>query len=275
MSSSRERLTGALRRAARVALVAGVGWTLIACQPRDGAAPEKAAAAARRLPPDEARLQELLQRDANSGSDPALADEYDAISAQYFDNKLPAATIRWEPDLAEVGPLIADGFVLEGVTNGRLILLNPTFERDRDRRRAVLCHEIVHVTLGSSSKDHGAQFQSVLRRLFEAGAFTGLMASDEERSALRADLDSREERLKRELTELRADRAELEAAASASPGEAARARDLADLYNSRVQAHNRAVVELNEMIGRYNLMTAYPDGLDRDRRALLSTVDAR
>ena len=43
----------------------------------------------------------------NLPSDPELASEYQAINTDYFQGRLPAIGVRWEPRLAEIGPLIS------------------------------------------------------------------------------------------------------------------------------------------------------------------------
>jgi hypothetical protein len=239
--------------------------------------------------------QQLLQRNETLGSEPALADEYDAIDAQYFDRRLPAIAVRWEEGLADVGPLIAEGFRVEGLTNGHLILLNPDVRSNPDELRRTLCHEMVHVAVWRRATDHGPIFQHELRRLSEAGAFAGTLASDDEKAALRDSLRTQADALDREKwelenlqSELESDRAQLRAAidelnarAAAAPdgtapsaaerdaanGRVADLRDRTTQFNARLERFKASVAEYNRDAEHYNLMIAYPDGLDETRAA--------
>ena len=62
--------------------------------------------AAKPLSADAAKTAELMRLNADLDSDPALAGEYRRLNAQYFDGRLPSIPVRWEPRLAEVGPLL-------------------------------------------------------------------------------------------------------------------------------------------------------------------------
>ena len=79
---------------------------------------------------EEARSDELLRVNAPLPSDPALGSESTANQHAVLRRPAAAVRIRWEPRLAEVGPLIAEGFRLEGATDGKVILLNPSLEGD-------------------------------------------------------------------------------------------------------------------------------------------------
>ena len=250
------------------------------------------------LSPDEVKTAELIRLNANLESDPALADEYRRLNAQYFDARLPPIPVRWEPRLAEVGPLIAEDFQLEGVTDGRLILLLPSLQGDDQRLKRVLSHEMVHVALRDRPElEHGPVFQDLLRDLSARGAFTGIVATDEEKRERRRALDAREKALAAEETELLRLRAAFEADAAAHakvvedlnartaaanqrqsgwPPESERAAANATLallqdrswaFNGRVRQHNDAIAEFNRQVEQYNLMISYPDGLDRERVA--------
>jgi hypothetical protein len=214
------------------------------------------------------KTEELFRLNTSLASDPALSSEYQAINAQYFASRLPEVRIRWEPRLEEVGPLIADGFRLEGATDGRVILLNPAIQDDDRQRRRVLVHEIVHVAVRGERDEHGPEFQRRLRQLSAEGAFIGIVATEEEKQDLRRTLDTRASELEQAATHLRHERVELDADNARPPADVDGRRNLqtrlAD-YNMRVQQHNDAVAELNRLSGQYNLMVSYPDGLDRER----------
>ena len=98
-------------------------------------------------PGDANRTEALLRENANLEPDPELLDRYRDIDARYFARGLPPASLRWEPRLAEVGPLIAENFRLEGATDGHVIILNPAIRGDEQQLKHVLCHEIVHVAV--------------------------------------------------------------------------------------------------------------------------------
>jgi hypothetical protein len=204
-----------------------------------------------------------MRANAPLPSDPALAQAYQTINARYFASRLPPVRIRWEPRLAEVGPLIAEGFRLEGVTNGTVILLHPALADDDRRFKGVLCHEMVHVALRDHTGPHGPEFQARLRALADEGAFDGVVATDEEKQQLKHSLESRSARLTTALTELGEARARIEADAGSLSREALEDRTWE--FNTRVRRHNEEAQEYNRLMERYNLMTAYPDGLDGER----------
>ena len=227
---------------------------------------------ARREPPapktaEQQRTEEIFRSNENLPSDPDLAREYQAFNAQYFDNRLPAVRLRWEPRLDEVGPLVAEGFRMDGVTNRQLILLNPAIRDNKDEFRRVLSHEMVHVAVVTEQQSHGPIFQGYLRQLLDKGAFTGIVATEAEKQERRRYLENREKELEREAASLEQTKTSLEqeARAPAAPVEAINAR-ITD-YNAQVRRHNDAVVEFNRDIEEYNQMVSYPDGLDRERLA--------
>jgi hypothetical protein len=298
MKSTGSVLVVAILGAAALAW-AGLSWT------RAGGAAVPARAGMRTpSSAEEARKQQLLRENTNLGPDPALADEYEAINADYFGGRLPIVPVRWEERLSDVGPLIADRFRLEGLTDGRLILLNTAIRGDAKQVRRVLCHEMVHVSVWDRQRDHGPLFQQGLRRLADAGAFEGLVASDDEKEQLhealrvrRTELEAEDRELGRLRAELDADRDRLDAdirdmnarmdAANQRqrdwPDESERRalrdrqgrfEDRVNLFNARLERHRAAIDSFDGDVERYNLMIAYPDGLDRERLATSGGLSA-
>lgn len=246
------------------------------------------------LSPVEARQQEILEQSIDRPGDPDLIGRYREINAAHFGGRLPPIAVAWEPRLAEVGALAAQAFSLEGmfghVGARAIILLNPNLQGDEEALTAALCHEMVHAhlyTLGVESTDHGPEFHAELKRLSIAGAFSGLVATPEERASLRAWLDAESRRLdadgaavRRDLDELARNAAALERDlarlnARIRAGEPVDDRDL-ETFTARRDAHNqqaasvearaaagqRDLAEFNRQVARYNRMLAYPDGLD-------------
>ena len=187
--------------------------------------------------------------------------------------------------------MIADKFRLEGLTDGRVILLNPALRDDAPEVRRTLCHEMVHVDLLNHHAGHGPLFQAELRRLADAGAFTGTVATDEAKAQLRDSLRTRALELDHDGRELKGMRDELETAGNdlraevervnADQGAPASDRDAvtergaslkqrADDFNARLERYNAALAEYDRDVDRYNLMIAYPDGLDEERMAAKS-----
>jgi hypothetical protein len=231
------------------------GLAVLAAGCSDGSSTRQSARTpVRPLSPEQTRTQEIFRLNANLPSDPALAAEYQAINTDYFEGRLPAIGIRWEPRLAEIGPMIAAGFQMDGMTDGRLILLNPAIQNDDQQLRRTLCHEIVHVAVkGQTTEEHGPVFQTRLRQLAEQGAFTGTVATEEEKQELQKTIQARIEELKKTAESLRQARSQV-------------STDLQRIdYNFSVQRQNNAVEDLNKLIEEYNLMVSYPDGLDRER----------
>jgi hypothetical protein len=264
---------------------AGCGWLPLG--PRDDAG-------TRVLSPAEARQQEILRQDVSQPGDPALEARYEDINRRHFASVLPAMPVRWEAQLDDVGSLAGGTFTLEGMFGhlGRrsTILLNPSLRTSARALDRALCHEMVHAylySIGDSSTDHGPAFQAVLHRLADEGAFEGMAATTDERANLRGWLDRESARLDAERDdldrlgqELARDRADLEhdvAEASArwqasrvtDSNESATLLSRRDEYDRRaLDANARAsrdrddLAAFNREVDRYNLMLAYPDGLD-------------
>jgi hypothetical protein len=233
---------------------------------------------------EQSRTAEFFRLNEKQPSDPELASEYQSINLQYFEGRLPSIVIRWEPRLAEIGPLIAEDFRLEGITNGRVILLNPAIEDNDELFRRTLVHEIVHVATHEQDKGHGPVFQSRLRRLSEQGAFVGKVATEEEKQELHRAIETGQSDLHKAEAALRQTREQLDADTArvqALPDDPARNAAVADLqsridfYNADTQRFNADVARLNRMVEDYNLMIAYPDGLDRERMAQRTVAGPR
>ena len=209
------------------------------------------------LPPDEARSSSLFDRNRSMPSDPDLAAEYERLNDEYFSNILPPPQIRWESGLADLGPMIADRFVVQGLTDGRMILINPSVEHDADRRRRALCHEMVHMAVWKQDTGHGPVFQDRLHDLGLRGAFKGIVATDEEKDATLASLRQKHAALEADERALLSERESLDRTS----------QDAVDAYNARVRRQQDAVAEYNRIVEQYNLMVSYPDGLARERLA--------
>jgi hypothetical protein len=209
-------------------------------------------------PPDEARSAQLFDRNRGMPADPDLAAEYEEINVEFFRNILPPASVRWESGLADLGPLIADGFSVQGLTDGTQILMNPVVERDRDQRRRALCHEMTHLAVWKQDTGHGPVFQNQLRHLAELGAFKGIVATDEEKDAALATLKQKRTAIETEDRALLAERESLDRTSQAA----------VDGYNARVHRQQAAIAEYNHLVEQYNLMVSYPDGLARERLQL-------
>jgi hypothetical protein len=219
------------------------------------AAPPAAASVDAPLPPDSTRSSELFARNRSMPSDPDLAAEYDAINDQYFSNILPSPNVRWESGLEELGPMIAERFSVHGLTDGRMILLNPAIEHDADERRRALAHEMVHMAVWLQDKEHGPVFQERLRELSLRGAFRGIVATDQEKDAALAALREKRAAIDAEERALLSDRESLDRSSQAA----------VDAFNARVRRQQAAVAEYNGLVAQYNLMVSYPDGLARER----------
>jgi hypothetical protein len=207
-------------------------------------------------PPDESRSAQLFDRNRGMASDPDLATDYERLNLDYFKNILPrSASVRWESGLADLGPLIAENFSVLGLTDGTMILMNPSIERDPDQRRRALCHEMVHMSVWREDSGHGPVFQNQLRHLAELGAFKGIVATDEEKDATLAALKQKRASLEAGERTLQTDREALDRSSQSE----------VDGFNARLRQHQDAVAEYNRLIEHYNLMVSYPDGLARER----------
>ena len=226
--------------------------------PRAAAAPARAVApAVVPVPADAALSNSLFERNRAMPSDPDLAAEYDTINDEFFSNILPAPQVRWESGLADLGPTIADGFTVQGLTDGRMILLNPAIEHDADQRRRALCHEMVHMAVWAEDREHGPVFQERLRQLSLRGAFKGIVATEQEKDAALAALHDQRTAIEAEEHALATDRATLDRTSAAA----------VDGFNARVHRQQAAVADYNRLVEQYNLMVSYPDGLARERMA--------
>ncbi len=234
------------------------------------------------LSPADARQRDLLEQNLGKPGDSALGRQYLAINDTHFDGALPAIPVLWEPRLADVGALAAQSFTLEGMfghIDGRAaILLNPSLQADAEALKRALCHEMVHAhlySIGDPATAHGPTFQTELRRLSAEGAFTGIVATAEERADLRAwlktesaRLDAEHDAMGRDGAEIERERGELERAlANLDPRDVDAVTAHREAYNQRAMdanaraARDRAdVAEFNARAQRYNLMISYPDG---------------
>ena len=268
-------------------LVGFVAWaTLNPAQPQ--------AARATSTTPADARQRQLLEANLDKPGDPQLDQFYAQINRQYFRGGLPPIPVRWEPQLADVGELAGRAFRLEGmfghVGPKTVILLNPSLQSDQAALRRALCHEMVHAQLyvaGQPTAEHGPAFQTILRRLSSEHAFEGIVASDEERTNLRAWLDAESARLDeeqaavtQEAADLQHERSELETGltslTSRTNTPAAPTAAEVSAYNARRERYNWRVSQaqarsergnadrahFNQEVERYNLMLVYPDGMD-------------
>ena len=263
-----------------------VAWTLAVAD--GGLTGRKAAPVV--LSPAEARQQEILKANAGKPGDPALTGRYVALNVKHFSGGLPAIAVRWDPALADVGPLSGHGFTLQGMYGlageTGFILLNPILRDDPRALDRALSHEMVHAYLHSIGEDlatHGPAFQVVLQRLATEGAFEGIVADAAEKDRLRAWLDAESSRLdaaRRQMdvwdAEIKQAGAELDHEISAFNTRPDRTAAEADALEARRQHYNQRVLEANERlergreglaqfnreVARYNLMMAYPDGLD-------------
>lgn len=255
-----------LASAVVVGLAIGVVAVLLVMRPRRGEAPDVVvtsgnATAVATLPPrttpaaSEESSSPLFARNRDMPSDPDLAAEYDEINDEFFSNILPPPRTRWESGLADLGAAIAENFTVQGLTDGRVILINPVVERNPEQRRRALCHEMVHMAVWPQDTGHGPIFQERLRQLSLRGAFKGIAATDEERDEALAVLHRKRAAIDAEERALRADRETLDRTSQAA----------VDAFNARLRQQQAAVAEFNRLVEEYNLMISYPDGLARER----------
>lgn len=243
------------------------------------------------MSPAEARQHELLLANIDNPGDVELGRRFHGINVKYFDGKLRQLPVMWEPRLAEVGAMSSNTFTLEGmyghIGDRAAILLNSSLKGQAEALDRALCHEMVHAYLfsqGDRATTHGPAFQAELQRLSLQGAFTGIVASPDERNRLHSWLTMEAARLaedaeatRREGDAIVRERADIEAALAqvgSATGQAARdaLEERRQAFNRRVESANahvekgrEGVEHFNREAARYNLMLVYPDGLDEDR----------
>jgi hypothetical protein len=234
-----------------------------------------------------------------TAGDPELNERYKSINHDFFGGGLPDVPVSWEPRLNDIAAARGDGLILEGLTDGKAIVINPTLRSNRRQLVATLCHEMVHVRLavagGTVGEDHGPEFQAHLRRLLDEGAFEGAFATDDEKSTMKTAMATEVSWLDAESVALRTagdalghDREEIDRVVEdlnaritkanaeqtgwPSDDEQKTVKDrLATLnarseaHNARVAAFNRRIDEYNRAVERYNLVVSYPDGLAATR----------
>ena len=259
-----------------VYLQGGLGEALSAPGPRS---PERAIIEASREEPGDANLGLLFRQ----------------LNAQHFGGLLPAVKVLWSERLDR---LDAGDYRLNGMTDGRIILLKAALKGDTADARRTLCHEMVHVKLfsdGQTSTAHDTAFQNELRRIFDSGCFEATWAPPDEKAALgewiaaeRTRLDAAHAHVNAQGESIKAETARVEqlvaelneritaanAAGSGGPSadevaSAERQRTALNesilAYNGAVAANNRDRDTFNAAVQRHNLMLAYPDGLAEDR----------
>jgi hypothetical protein len=278
-----------------IGTIAWAGVTLM--RDRHGVAASFAAAPAVSV---RSQLEISVLDDARTApGDPDLNERYQALNRDFFGGGLPSVPVSWEPRLNDIAAVRGDGLILEGLTDGKAIVINPSLRTNRRQLIATLCHEMVHVRLaaagGAVGEDHGPEFQTQLRRLLDEGAFEGAFATDDEKAAMKASLATevawldaesvsvrhagaalghdREEidRLVEDLN-VRITKANTEQAGWPSDDEQKAVKDRLAGINTRSEAHNIRVAEFNRRIDaynqaveRYNLVVSYPDGLAATR----------
>lgn len=286
-------------------LVAALGWTgATALVHRRGVSETIAsfASAAGLYTPVPPRLDLTVLADARKGpGDPELVARYNRLNADYFGGGLPSLPVSWEPRLDDIATERGDGLVLEGLTDGKAIVVNPSLRSNLDALVATLCHEMVHVRLiaggDALGEDHGPAFQMQLRQLLDRGAFVGAFATDSEKAELKeslarelswldresaalrdsaAALDADRRTIDRDVDDLNARITHANAIQSGWPSDDEQAdvkarlagiNDRSRAHNERVAAFNRRIDDYNAAIARYNLVSAYPDGLAATRVA--------
>lgn len=237
----------------------------------------------------------LLEAARDKPADPSLGLLFKELNAQHFDGGLPDVKVLWDAGLDR---LDEGDYRLNGMTDGKIILIKAALKNDEEDVRRTLCHEMVHVRFlagGTKSTAHDALFQEELRRIFEDGCFPAILASPEEKVSLEEWIDTERTRLDAARTQADAQLAALKletervertiadlnerirlanAAGSGwpSPQETQMAQQQRSALNDSIEAYNTVVavnerdsVRFNEAVQRYNLMVAYPDGLAEDR----------
>ena len=237
----------------------------------------------------------MLDASRDKPADPKLDLLFDQLNTLHFSGALPDVKVMWAEGLDRFD--IGD-YRLNGMTDGRIILIKPALMNDDAEVRRTLCHEMVHVKLvaaGHASTAHDAPFQSELGRVFDEGCFHAIRATAEERASLEEWIESERRRLDAARAQIDAQSSAIErgadeverafaalnerirsanAAGSGWPSSdetAAAERQRAALndsiraYNAAVAANERDLAAFNEAVQRYHLMLAYPDGLAEDR----------
>lgn len=194
--------------------------------------------------PAKAREDEIVAQDAGRLGDPELENDYQDVNNRYFDNQLPNLPVLWEPRLDEVGPLIARGYVMQGLASSRpeLILINPRTRDDPAKLRRVLCHEMIHIYLYTQhdlTAHHGPAFQEQWRRLLRAGAFQGVDASQSEKERLQARLRSESSELSAESSRLAGTNSQLDQEGSEIDQEKSALEQVHADLNQRIVRANR------------------------------------
>ncbi len=195
--------------------------------------------------PAAVKSREITAQDVGKPGDPALNDEYRDINQQFYAGKLPTVPVLWEDRLAEIGPLIAEGFTEKGLWTSRdnqeFIMLNTSLSPDAADTRRVLCHEIVHeylYSIGEKTAGHGPKFQAELLRLSQAGAFEGIPAAEGEKASLKAWLESESARLESESAQLKIERQQLDQERAALDREGAELNQEVRELNQRISTAN-------------------------------------
>jgi hypothetical protein len=243
----------------------------------------------------ESLQQSILDTSRAKPGDADLGLLFDELNARHFSGALPKVKVSWSEDLQR---LDVGNYRLNGMTDGRTVLIKAALRDDGPEIRRTLCHEMVHVkflTTGQKSTAHDAAFQTELRRIFDDGCFEAIWATEEEKASLgewiqsertRLDLAHAQtdaqgvwirqetDRIERMVAELNERIARANAAGSGwpSPEETQAAERQRTALNESILAHNGAVAanerdraRFNEAVQRHNLMLAYPDGLAEDR----------
>lgn len=237
----------------------------------------------------------ILNAFRDKPGDTELGRLFDELNARHFGGALPEVNVIWAGDLDRLD--IGD-YRLNGMTDGRIVLLKAALRDDGAEIRRTLCHEMVHVKLiaaGNSSTAHDAPFQQDLRRLLDEGCFNAIWSTPEDRAALKgwieterrrldnvreradalgASITGETDRIERLFDGLNEQTRAANAAGSGWPSrdEMASAERQQAALNESIAAYNAAVAvnardqaRFNDEVQRYNLMLAYPDGLAEDR----------
>ena len=107
-------------------------------------------------------------------SNPQLCRWYSRYREQYFGDRLPpphCVSLRFEHPEED-----QDGCVMEDSEGAGLfhVQIDPALRAFKSLAKIVLLHEMAHVSIWPIRK-HGKGFKQVLERLWEAGAYRGLL----------------------------------------------------------------------------------------------------